>query len=432
MTREPVCVIGGGVAGATAALELAARGCTVEILEAGRRLFDGVSTRQSHREHLGHHYPGDPSGRTAQLCMRGALAFERRYPGFTSGERPWFNFVVSGRDDAAAPWERSSIVSPAEYRAYCETLRALYLELSTQERDARFGPVSEFCRVLDEAEYAHLVAADRVALAVASPERVIRTESFVGHLQDRLRAEPAITVRTGHRVIAVEPRRTGYRLIVCEAGVQRALDYPQVVNATWSHAATLDEAVGRAPPPSTIRLRLITHVDLPAELAGAPSLFFTLGAFGNYTNLGRTSRSAAEAAVFYVPVCDAGSTTERDIPDDWKALIADGLDPARAIEVGHEVVRGLARFVPALARARLRETRVGTVITRGDADIWDRDSAVHHRFEAGVESLAPGWHSVNIAKLTYCVWVADAVASAVLEHAGLDPARRVAQGAAPC
>jgi glycine/D-amino acid oxidase-like deaminating enzyme len=423
VASKAACIIGGGVAGVTAALELTARGYAVDILEAGPRLFDGVSTRQSHREHLGHHYPGDPSGRTAKLCMQGALAFERRYPGFTSGERPWFNFVVRGCDDPAAPpWERSSIVSAAEYRGYCDTLRALYTQLLAEERDVPFGPAPAFCRVLDERDYAHLVAPARVALGVASPERVILTERFVAHLARRVRNEPAITVRTGHRVIGAEPRGGGYRLAVREAGASRALDYPQVINATWSHAPLLDEAVGAPAVRSTIRLRLITHVDLPGVLAGEPSLFFTLGAFGNYTNLGRTSRSAAEAAVFYVPVCDAGSTTEREIPADWKALIADGLGPARARDIGHEVIRGMARFVPALASARLHETRVGTVITRGDADIWDRESAVHRRDEAGVESVAPGWHSVNVAKLTYCVWVADAVADAVQRHAGRDPA----------
>jgi glycine/D-amino acid oxidase-like deaminating enzyme len=431
--REKVCVIGGGVAGVTAALELAARGCDVDLLEVGARLFEGVSTRQSHREHLGHHYPGDPSGRTARLCMQGALAFERRYPGFTSGERPWFNFVVRGRDDAAAPpWERSSIVSPAEYLAYCATLRAVYEQLLAEEEDVPFGPADAFCRVLDQKQYAHLVAAERVGLGVASPERVVMTERFVARLAKLVRSEPAIVVRTGHGVIAAERHRGGYRLTARRGGGTCALEYPQVVNATWSHAPLLDEQVGPPAPRSTIRLRLITHVDLPAELAEEPSIFFTLGAFGNYTNLGRTSRSPAEGALFYVPVCDAGSTTEVDIPEEWRRLVAGGLEEAQAREIGHEVVDGLARFVPALARARLRETRVGTVITRGDADIWDRDSAMHRRFEAGVEAVAPGWHSVNVAKLTYCVWVAEAVADAVLLHAGRGPGRRPAQAGGSC
>ena len=66
---ERIAVIGAGVCGLTSALALADHGYRVVVLEARAELFGGTSRAQSHRMHLGHHYPGDRTGLTARACI---------------------------------------------------------------------------------------------------------------------------------------------------------------------------------------------------------------------------------------------------------------------------------------------------------------------------------------------------------------------------
>jgi hypothetical protein len=73
-----VAVIGGGVFGATAAVELARTGAQVDLYEAGSDLLDGATGRCQARLHSGYHYPR--SDTTATACRDAAPEFAARYP----------------------------------------------------------------------------------------------------------------------------------------------------------------------------------------------------------------------------------------------------------------------------------------------------------------------------------------------------------------
>jgi hypothetical protein len=73
-----VAVIGGGVFGATAAVELANSGAQVDLFEAGRDILDGTTSRCQARLHSGYHYPRSDS--TAAAAKAGAVEFSGRFP----------------------------------------------------------------------------------------------------------------------------------------------------------------------------------------------------------------------------------------------------------------------------------------------------------------------------------------------------------------
>ncbi|HVE27900.1 MAG TPA: FAD-dependent oxidoreductase [Sporichthya sp.] len=73
-----VAVIGAGVFGATAAVELARTGAKVELFEARRDLLEGATGRCQARLHSGYHYPRSDS--TALSAKAGAVEFRERFP----------------------------------------------------------------------------------------------------------------------------------------------------------------------------------------------------------------------------------------------------------------------------------------------------------------------------------------------------------------
>jgi hypothetical protein len=78
-----VAVVGGGVFGCTAALELDLAGADVELYESEPAILERASRRNLLRLHRGYHYPR--SLETARQARDGAVEFKRRYPTAVTG-----------------------------------------------------------------------------------------------------------------------------------------------------------------------------------------------------------------------------------------------------------------------------------------------------------------------------------------------------------
>jgi 2-polyprenyl-6-methoxyphenol hydroxylase-like FAD-dependent oxidoreductase len=77
LERHANIVIGGGLLGCGLALELAAAGRRVLLLEQDTEVMNRASLRNEGKIHLGLIYAGDRSGRTGKLQLEGALGFRR-------------------------------------------------------------------------------------------------------------------------------------------------------------------------------------------------------------------------------------------------------------------------------------------------------------------------------------------------------------------
>lgn len=105
-----VAVIGGGVFGCTAAVELARTGADVTLFERQRDILMGASRANQGRVHRGYHYPRDPHA--AELSAR-AAEFEARFGGcLVKGTRQHYLVAVDSDaevyekfvHDAGLPW----------------------------------------------------------------------------------------------------------------------------------------------------------------------------------------------------------------------------------------------------------------------------------------------------------------------------------------
>lgn len=105
-------VIGGGVFGSTAAVDLARADVTVDLFEAEPDILLGATQRNQARLHRGYHYPRSDS--TAAAARDGFFQFfERYFPAIVGAQ----NFYV------VAP---GSKVTSEQYLAFCERLGLTY------------------------------------------------------------------------------------------------------------------------------------------------------------------------------------------------------------------------------------------------------------------------------------------------------------------
>jgi glycine/D-amino acid oxidase-like deaminating enzyme len=135
-----VAVVGGGIFGATAAIELAADGHRVELFERAGDLLLAASGINQYRLHRGYHYPR--SRETAMDCRDSEPEFRAAFP----------EAIVDGADHFYAVAARRSLTSPEDYLAFCRDLDLEYeirpspvmrgeaVALSVRVRESLFDP----------------------------------------------------------------------------------------------------------------------------------------------------------------------------------------------------------------------------------------------------------------------------------------------------
>lgn len=167
-----IAVVGGGVFGATIAIDLARASADVELFEARSDIVDGSSARNQARLHSGYHYPR--SAATAAAARAAAEPFAERFPQAIRRSAQHWYVVAPG-----------SKVSPADYLAFLDDTGLPY-----QVAGGRAGP--------DRPAQVH--TAD---LVVRVPEAFVDVPVLRRLLRGDL-ARSGVTVHTGHRVDAAE------------------------------------------------------------------------------------------------------------------------------------------------------------------------------------------------------------------------------------
>ena len=136
-----VAVVGGGIFGATAAVELARHGHRVELFERADDLLTAASGINQYRLHRGYHYPRSRS--TALECRDSEPAFRSAFP----------EAVVDSPDHFYAISAEDSLTSADDYLRFCEALdleveidapavlRPDAVSLAIRGRESLFDPV---------------------------------------------------------------------------------------------------------------------------------------------------------------------------------------------------------------------------------------------------------------------------------------------------
>ncbi len=105
-----VCVIGGGIFGCLAAIELSKRELSVLLLEKDSRLMCGATLNNQNRLHLGYHYPRDIN--TAEQCIKGFFEFKKEF----------FDCILSNFENLYFISNQGSKVNFTQYKNFCESV----------------------------------------------------------------------------------------------------------------------------------------------------------------------------------------------------------------------------------------------------------------------------------------------------------------------
>src|SRR5687768_9383826 len=86
MSRRRVAVLGAGIMGAAAAINLARRGFDVTVFDREHAPMSAASRWNEGKIHLGYIYGADPTLATAQHLLTGGLQFEDRLRELVDGD----------------------------------------------------------------------------------------------------------------------------------------------------------------------------------------------------------------------------------------------------------------------------------------------------------------------------------------------------------
>ena len=407
MVRPRVAVLGAGIQGCCLALELAARGAVVDLVEAGPVPMDGASRHTEGKIHLGFVYANDPSLRTAELMARGALAFLPLL-------RRWVGAAV-----ATVPVSR-----PFTYAVHRRSLR------TPDELEATYGLIADRLRRLDpggayfgEAE-PHRVDrlgaedprdyAPSITAAFATREIAVAPDGVADLLAKAVLDAADVRLLTAHRVVGVDPRERTVEAFAggAGAGTARLGPYDHVANCTWGGRPAIDATAGLSPPgPWTFRLKHFVRLRRPDGTPPVPSTTVVLGPFGDIVDYGH-----GEHFLSWYPVGRTGWSTDL-VPPAWPARP----DEPEAARIGAETLARLAEEVaPALAGWAAAgpplDVRGGLIYSLGRSDVDDPASRFHERSATGVFTAAGGcYHSIDTGKYTTAPLFAEAAARRILD-----------------
>jgi len=202
-----VAVIGGGVFGSLAALEIAAKGFSVVLLEREPEIIRGASLVNQYRVHMGYHYPRDD--KTAQETNEAKRRFEKMFE----------PAIVRGLTNHYLVAKEGSLTSAAKFKAFCKRIGLPYKE--------SWPPGIPFVH-------------DMIDLSVGVPEQIFDANVLRLLLLQRIAAEPKITLVTNADVSAVKRTGAGFEISYSDETLRAAA----VVNATYSNINTINKTLG--------------------------------------------------------------------------------------------------------------------------------------------------------------------------------------------
>src|SRR5262245_38913512 len=208
--REDVVVLGSGLTGSMAALELARNGKCVSLIEQDALAFNRASLRNEGKIHLGMVYAADKSLSTAKLMLDGALSFRRLVTQALKGQTdallfstPFFYLVAN-----------ESLLTPPQLNQSYDAVQSLYLDRLSDDPKidylARRPP--RIFRPVELDSLSSRFCVDFLLGAFQTEELAIDTDRLAQALRTAISNEPYIRLRGGHKLQAVERTSSGFRI----------------------------------------------------------------------------------------------------------------------------------------------------------------------------------------------------------------------------
>jgi hypothetical protein len=400
-----VAVLGAGIQGACAALELASAGIQVDLYDKNDKCMTQASAQNEGKLHLGYVYGNDRSLATARTLIKGAISFSpslRQWLGSALDTIPVstpFNYVVHA----------NSMLTVSTMEAYFGAAQALAVEESQGVPLDYFG--SDYCMPparIPDGECDALYDRAAVAAAFRTGEISIDCEVLASLMRDRLAADSHIRCVLRALVISAAPQSDGVTVTFEVDGSRQSARYDHVVNALWDGRLAVDRTAGIQPPrPWLFRIKHFLRLSAPGSHRSVPSTTTVLGPFGDVVAYPNGTLDLS-----WYPVGMRGLSSEIT-PPDWPRV----LDPATALEVRDGIMQGLTGIVPSLARLPQSqvETSVvlgGIIFAWGSTDITDPLSFLHERQAIGPQSEGR-YHTVDTGKYSMAPMFAKIVSDRI-------------------
>lgn len=222
-----VAVIGGGVFGARAAIELAKKH-EVTLFERGAELLTGATYANHNRHHYGFHYPR--SAETAEQCQRSRAGFEKEF-----GACLDWNF-----DNYYCVAKADTKTTPDDYVAFCKK-HGLAVEAAS--------PPSG------------VIDMSKIALCLKAKEAVYDTAKLRGMIKERL---TGVDVKLGTEITGAELLSSGKKRLHISGG-SAARDFDYLVNATYANTNRFAAWLGFAARKLQFNLQELDVIELPLD-----------------------------------------------------------------------------------------------------------------------------------------------------------------------
>ena len=203
-----VAVVGGGVFGSMAALQLAGQGHDVTLCERQPGLMQGASYNNQNRLHLGFHYPRDDQ--TAGQCRRGFTRFLAEFAPCVLGNFPNAYFIA----------REGSLTTPADFLGFCARQQLSYRPVDVR----RFRPLVR-----------------GVELGVLTDEVVYDSALLRGLIARRLELS-GVKLLFGRSIAGI--RRRGPHRFELELDGRERLRFDGVVNCSYAAINALTSQLG--------------------------------------------------------------------------------------------------------------------------------------------------------------------------------------------
>jgi glycine/D-amino acid oxidase-like deaminating enzyme len=406
--QADVTVLGAGLTGVSAALQLAKSGVNVTLLEQDERTMNRASLRNEGKIHLGFVFSQDLSAASSRLQLEGALRFRSLLSPLTGGRVD--DLCLSHPFVYLVP--EDSIATPDELGERFAGIDAFYREQCAEDPSLDYlgrKPDTLSWRIPLSDLKSH-IRPDRFIGAFQTEEIAVDTEELAAVMHAAVLAESRIDFRPNHTVASVERANGRFRIEgTCNEGTFQVRS-GQVINALWENRFKIDRTVGLEHEPGWLhRLKYRVIARLPQNMRSGPSTTLVVGPYGDVV-----VRADATAYFSWYPLGLRGWSEELAPPDDWNAPCRGELPAEERTSVAKALLEAIDQWYPGAALAEPIHVDAGAIVAYGRTDVGDLKSGLHDRkTHVGVTSR-DGYHSVDPGKMTTCPYFGVRAAEAVL------------------
>ncbi len=425
-------ILGGGIAGVSAALELAKAGHEIILIERFSTLLSGSSDNTPCRLGLGFHYV---DVETAIKYLHSTIHVLKKYPQFVIGNKLAPNHPYRrGRYFVV----KDSLFPLSKVIALHEALQTEYARLVAEdETNQVLGEPSDFSQLLTVDSYQSHVNTKRVIAAFETAEQTLDWPRLKAHLTAKVNSHPNIKVITNTEVIGISPgdKSTNYSRHKVKLQthlsdgktIESEIPAENVINSTWENIELLNQSAGfpMTPDSRTNRTKVMIEIELPPDFEKTEpvnSMFFCFGPHAAFTNTGN-----GKGYITFEPVTNVKD--EKNIEQQTMALTisaySERLLAGKATEeekarFGEQIIQGIVDYIPALAGAKVLSAHFGNVRTEGKVKLNDPNSLHHKRNKDDIESMAVGFIKNPSMKLLYFLEGSKKVKAIANSHLKLD------------